>query len=116
MVIASSFAGNLRCRLVDLKGKILQAVMFELDRMRAKTVGENHVGTGIDVAFSDAAHLFSVGEVPDFRAVAHLQAKLVEKRAPGAVGDEHLTGFECFKKRSHVFSSLDIVFFSAAEL
>ena len=79
---------------VQLVDAILVAREAEPEAIAAEGVGEQDAGTGVEVAAMDAAHDVRVGQVPDLRRIAELEAGLEEHRAHRAVGEDGATAVE----------------------
>jgi hypothetical protein len=66
--------------------------VLQFETRPSEAVGFDHVGPGSDVAARDIEDFRALFDAPEFGALTRLQALLLEKSAPGAVGNEDFAG------------------------
>ena len=78
-------AGDLDAGAVDLGGHV--RAVAQREPVGPEGVREDDPAAGLDVGAGDRLHLVGVGEVPQIRALAAVQAAREQLGAPGAVGE-----------------------------
>jgi hypothetical protein len=82
--------GNFGGGSVKLEAPGFLAEMGEPEGISAETIGENHVGTGIDISAGDGGHIRRSRKIPGFRAITGLEPAPMQKGPPGSIGNQNL--------------------------
>ena len=108
--LTNRLAGDSDAGLIDVADLIAQAVALEAEGVRAKGIGFDDFGAGLQVVLMDAAHQFGLRQVQLVEtAVEEVDAASVERSAHSAVAENGAAGKELFKTAGHAGMSCSMV-------